>query len=141
MKFSHILFPTDGSENSVRALNYVKEMAEKFQAKVTVINTFELPVLLSSEMYTDIYGQVLKSLAEQSMILLENVKKEMQGLSVEIISLEGSAGLLITSIAAEKNCDLIIMGSHEVRTLKNFLISSVSNYVIHHAQCPLLVIR
>lgn len=51
MTFSHILFPTDGSENSLKALNYVKEIAEKFQAKVTVINTFGLPVMFKSEIY------------------------------------------------------------------------------------------
>ena len=52
--FSHILFPTDGSENSLRALKYVKEIAEQFQAKVTLINSFEVPVMVSSEIYIDL---------------------------------------------------------------------------------------
>lgn len=140
-RFSHILFPTDGSENSLKALNYVKEMAEKFGAKVTVINTFGLPVMFPAEIYTDVYGQVLKSLEEQSQAVLENVKKEIKNSLVETISLQGDPGHFITNTALEKKCDLIVMGSRGLGAVKTFLLGSVSNYVLHHAKCPVLIIH
>ncbi len=138
--FSHILFATNGSKSSTKALDYLKEMVEKFHSKVTIVNVFELPVMFSYEIYTDIYSQVIKILEEDSIILLESIKKEIPSSSVETISLHGDAGFLVTNTALEKECDLIIIGAHESDIVKNFLISSVSNYVIHHAKCPLLII-
>jgi len=47
----------------------------------------------------------------------------------------------IVDFCQEKDCDLIIMGSRGLGAIKQLFVGSVSNYVLHHAGCPVLVIR
>lgn len=141
---NHILFPNDGSENSKKALTYVKDMAEKFQAKVTVLNAYDISIMLDNyEINTAIYGQVLESLQENSLSILEDSKKELENLcsSVETVSLQEKASQAIIDIANQKNCDLIIMSSQGLGTIKGLFFGSISNYVLHHSSIPLLILH
>jgi nucleotide-binding universal stress UspA family protein len=47
----------------------------------------------------------------------------------------------ICRIAQEESCDLIVVGSHGYGRVERALLGSVSDYVVHHAQCPVLVVR
>lgn len=140
---THILFPTDGSDNSKKALDYVKEIASKFQAKVTILNTYDLsPVFDNYEIHTDTYGLVLEGMHEQSLLLVEQEKKDIEKScpSVDTLSVQGKAGPSIIDVAEEKKCDMIIIGSRGFGTVKSFLLGSVSNYVLHHSKKPLMII-
>lgn len=43
--------------------------------------------------------------------------------------------------ADAENADLIIVGSHGRSGVSRFLIGSVSDFVVRHAHCPVMVIR
>ncbi|TVP69364.1 MAG: universal stress protein [Leptolyngbya sp. LCM1.Bin17] len=47
----------------------------------------------------------------------------------------------ICQVAKEINCDLIVVGSHGYGVVERVLLGSVSDYVVHHARCPVLVVR
>lgn len=47
----------------------------------------------------------------------------------------------ITEIATEIAADLILMGSRGLGAWKRFLLGSVSEGVLHHASCPVLIVR
>jgi nucleotide-binding universal stress UspA family protein len=47
----------------------------------------------------------------------------------------------ILHIADEGDIDTIIIGSKGVKSVKEFLLGGVSNKVIHHAKCPVTVVR
>ncbi|MGF1515669.1 MAG: universal stress protein [Elainellaceae cyanobacterium] len=51
----------------------------------------------------------------------------------------GSPGRQICDAAKDWNADLIIVGSHGRKGLGELLLGSVSNYVMHHAPCSVLV--
>jgi nucleotide-binding universal stress UspA family protein len=53
----------------------------------------------------------------------------------------GDAGERICAVAVEESVDLVVVGSHDVGTLRRVLGGSVSNDVAHHAPCPVLLIR
>lgn len=48
---------------------------------------------------------------------------------------------VICEVAKHENPDLIVVGSHGYGMVERVLIGSVSDYVVHHAQCPVLVVR
>ena len=53
----------------------------------------------------------------------------------------GEPGDVICDVAAEIHADLIIVGSHGLGWFKRVVIGSVSTHVLHHAPCPVLVVR
>lgn len=142
--FTHILFPTDGSDSSVKALNYVIEIAVKFHPRVTILNTYELPFLnYDNEIPGEIYDEIIKKTKIKSRLLLEKTKRELQNFSkpIKMLSLQGNAGKWIIDTADLKGCDLIIMGSRGLGLVKGLFLGSVSNYVVHQSKCPVFLVH
>ena len=54
---------------------------------------------------------------------------------------EGDPGLMIADYADEVHADLIVMPSHGYHGVKRLLLGSVTERVLRHANCPVLVLR
>jgi nucleotide-binding universal stress UspA family protein len=44
-------------------------------------------------------------------------------------------------IADEEKADTIVIGSTGINTVKEFLVGGVSHKIVHHAKCPVTVVR
>lgn len=66
-----------------------------------------------------------------------------KGVSVECKCYEatGSVGSQICQIAQDLNVDLIILGRKGHNAIAEALLGSVSNHVMHHAPCAILIIQ
>jgi len=53
----------------------------------------------------------------------------------------GDPGTELCRLAADGSFDVLVVGSHGSGFLKRVLLGSVSNHVLHHAPCPVLVVR
>jgi len=62
-----------------------------------------------------------------------------QGVPAEFCYGMQSPGLRICNLARDWAADLILLGRRGRRGLKEILLGSVSNYVVHHAPCSVLV--
>jgi nucleotide-binding universal stress UspA family protein len=63
------------------------------------------------------------------------------GVKAEFKQEPGKPGKQICTMAAEWGADLIVIGSHCRRGLKELLLGSISNYVMHHAPCSVFVVH
>ena len=63
------------------------------------------------------------------------------GVKARYLQPNGRPGLAICTIAKESSVDLVVIGSHSRRGLGEMLLGSVSNYVVHQAPCPVMVIH
>ncbi len=61
--------------------------------------------------------------------------------TVDTRLVEGASGQMIVHVAGEVGADVIVVGSHGKGWFKRVVIGSVSEYVIHNSQIPVLVIR
>lgn len=59
------------------------------------------------------------------------------------IRIEGGhrPGEVIIRVAEEEKANMIVMGTRGLGTVRRTILGSVSDYVVHHAQCPILVCR
>ncbi len=142
--FDCILFPTDGSKQSKRTLESLIELAKQFKSKVFVLNTFEVPVPITNyEFSSDLYLSVEAVLSKNSKDVLDEVKEslEKEGIYAKYISLAGDSSSIIIEKAKELEITMILMGSRGLGTIKSLMMGSVSNYVLHHSNCPVMIIH
>lgn len=139
----HILFPCDGSETSSLVEAHVLNMAKTFQARVTVLHAYEflevVPVYEASYAYLDELETYLET---QSSEIVSQAQSRLQAAGITAGShvIKGAPGTGIVSAISELGADLIVMGSRQRSAVRRILLGSVSNYVVHHADCPVLIV-
>ena len=62
-------------------------------------------------------------------------------MSHEHIREEGDAGYRLCHIAHDKGVNMIVMGTRGLGTVRRTILGSVSDYVLHHAHCPVIICR
>ena len=66
---------------------------------------------------------------------------ELLGITAEHLVETGEPGPTICEVAALVGAEIVVIGSHGHGWIKRVLMGSVSTHVLHHAPCPVLVIR
>ena len=154
--FEKILVPLDGSDHSVRALEKAVQIAKKFSGKVTLIHAYSVsmqpiilpePTMLSSPTIPILTAAEISRVVEAARATGERILKDgearakAEGVVVEALIVEGHAVQEIVKTAKEGNFDLIVMGARGVSHIRGLLLGSVSDGVIPHALCPVLVVK
>jgi nucleotide-binding universal stress UspA family protein len=138
-----ILVPVDFTETSDRALGYAIELARRFEASITVMHAYQIPVygfpdatyITAAEMATQISNAAQ---ARLDAILEAN---KTAGVEVNVELRDGVAWEEINNLAGEVHADLIIIGTHGRRGLARALLGSVAENVIRTSTVPVLVIH
>jgi nucleotide-binding universal stress UspA family protein len=64
-----------------------------------------------------------------------------EGISCETYFKEGTPPEEIENFIASNNIDLLIMGAHGYNTIGRWLFGSVSDHVMKHSSCPLMIVK
>lgn len=142
MNYKKILVPLDGSEASRRAMDEAIYLSGLSGAALTFLYVVDL----NKELPTP------QRIWEESHSIEEWKKAGGEKLANFVVGLDdtirhedvvevGAPGQVIHRIAKEKGCDLILMGSRGLNVLENIVLGSVSQYVLTHAPCPVMVVR
>ncbi|HEY9649519.1 MAG TPA: universal stress protein [Coleofasciculaceae cyanobacterium] len=68
-------------------------------------------------------------------------KASLKNSSTEFDCIVGDPNRRICELAKSWDADLIVLGRRGYRGLSEFFLGSVSNYVLHHASCSVLVVQ
>lgn len=137
--FNKILVATDGSENANEAVRNAADLASMASAE-TVLVLHVCPACTADIDLQDTNRKIAERIVEDAGGIVS-----VKGVDVQLM-IEGdyppeSVGLAITDVAREKKVDLIILGSRGLSEVKGLLLGSVSNKVVQHADCPVLVVK
>lgn len=140
--FGKILVPVDGSTEALTAARYARKIAEKFESAVTLLYVIQHTAYLAPNSQ-QLSSSVLRSLEEGGEQVLEQAVKEYEDFDGRLTRrIEyGHPGIKIVEISKEQNYSLIVMGRRGMSDVAKLLLGSVSNYVLHYALCPTLIIR
>ena len=97
--------------------------------------------LSTSETIWEVYQKHFREYEAQSLERLRNFCEEATslGLRAEFTQSFGSPERVICDLAGTWEADLIMVGSHQRTGLSEWVMGSVSSYVMHHAPCSVLV--
>jgi nucleotide-binding universal stress UspA family protein len=144
-----ILVATDGSEEADLALTTAADLAEKTDSELHVAFVFPTAVQLPFPRPilarpAEVQERELEAAMHQAQEFLdrqvERVKNE--GVSVaETHLVRGQPDREIVHIGEETGAGLIVMGSRGLGGIRRALMGSVSDSVVRHAHCPVLIVR
>jgi nucleotide-binding universal stress UspA family protein len=139
---SKILVPVDGSENSLRALDHAIYLAKKTGANVTVMNVIENPPTVYVESQK-LLNDLLANFRAESAKILDKCKQiaEKSDVKIETVIGEGDAASAIVGYAQKGDFDTIIIGRRGLGRFKEMVLGSISNKVLHQAECSVMIVK
>jgi nucleotide-binding universal stress UspA family protein len=142
---TRILLATDGSEEAELAALRAVDLAERTDSELHVVHVGVVPSLLRSDPGTRGYdGKLYEQFEEESRELLrkQTWRVKVAGGTVAGSHLRmGAVDLEVVALAKELGADLIVMGCRGHRGIRRVIEGSISDAVIRHALCPVLVVR
>lgn len=139
-----ILMPTDGSKCSEQAIVEGLDLAKALNAEVTFLYALEDPFALVSAMpgaityQSELWDELMKS--SQHALRHATMLATNAGVKSTTRLVERQAPVAAIQ-EAEKDHDLIVMGTHGRRGFNRFAFGSVAEGVLRSASKPCLLIR
>jgi universal stress protein A len=140
--YQHILLAVDYSEHGDLVARRAKQLAEKYQAKLSIIH-----VLDNIPMPDTTYGTVIPldkdsgyELLEAEKTILTQVGDRLGVAQANCWMVWGAPKQEIVQFAEQERVDLIVVGSHGRHGL-SLLLGSTANSILHYATCDVMAVR
>jgi nucleotide-binding universal stress UspA family protein len=142
---TRILLATDGSEEAERAALRAVDLANATNSELHVVHVGVVPIFLKSYPGTlGYYGKLYEQIEEESRKLLRKQTWRVKAAGGPVAGTHlrmGQVDLEIVALAEELGAGLIVMGCRGLGGVRRALMGSVSDSVVRHAHCPVLVVR
>jgi nucleotide-binding universal stress UspA family protein len=151
---TRILLATDGSREAELAARSAAELSQKTDSELHVVHAFGIapvgpPVYPEA---TELQSVEFEAESEERQRLSEQRAREVLETEVQKIRswggtvagehlIEGWVAPGIVELAEETGAGLIVMGSRGLGGIRRALMGSVSDSVVRHAHCPVMVVR
>jgi len=134
-----ILVGIDFSKNSIHALEYAIQFANKVEANITLLwvnNTAS-----SEYIFDDTLIEIKKEKRLNLEKLIEQYQKKLSPGKLSFKLRKGKVHLEVATQAKQINADLIVAGTHGVSGFEEYWIGSNAYRIVTHAPCPVITIR
>lgn len=139
-----ILIPVDGSENAVRAAEYVATMIPllKTSPQLLLLNvqwnvaTGNVKLFIDKKTIEEYYLDQGAAALKAARAVLESA-----GLPYQYHISVGTPAEAIAQYAADEAVDQIVMGRQGQGGVQSLLLGSVVNKVVHQVKCPVVLVR
>ena len=145
-----VLLATDGSKAGSAAVNAIQKLRLDDRDEIKVISVVDMAVPAAIDLYggylpdTSDLEKAARANAEKVLIdAAERIRSFFPDRQPEVVTelLFGTPESRIVETAEQMKADMIVMGSHGYNAWERLLLGSVSNSVVHHAPCSVLVVR
>ncbi|XP_019179149.1 PREDICTED: uncharacterized protein LOC109174370 isoform X2 [Ipomoea nil] len=156
-----VMIAIDDSEESFYALNWALDNVfknrpshhsheeEQHSGVITLVNVrppfqpfvFHTgPVVFATSTVIDTYRKSQQQMAKEVLSkALQMCKQKM--VKAETLVLEGDPKDKLCRAAEEMSVDLLVVGSRGLGNITRAFLGSVSDYCLHHAHCPVLIVK
>ena len=142
-----ILVPIDGSEHSIKAAKYATRIAKVDNAELFFIHVitpgipygYATPAASTVHQYEEEIKDKINSWFDEVRNIAKNegIYDVKTDIFVDVKSVIES----ILDYATSKEIDLIVVGTKGRTGLKRLLMGSIASGILHHAQCPVLLVK
>jgi len=142
--FEKILYPTDFSDVSKKALDYLAQLKDAGTKEIVVLHVIDERGIDAISRYGSgsaetIIGRIEKEAREEGKKIEKKLRQS--GLNVKVRIETGVPLKEILKAEQEEKVSVIVIGSHGKTNIKEMLLGSVSEKVIRKSKNPVLVIK
>jgi nucleotide-binding universal stress UspA family protein len=137
--FKHILVPTDFEQPSLYATDLAVALATTFDAELTLLHVWEIPVYPHSEFVlssVDLTSKIERAAAARLDEALRKVRLQLPKAKSRLQM--GVPWQEIMSATSSLHADLIVMGTHGRHGLRHAFLGSVAEKVVRLSTVPVL---
>ena len=137
-----ILVPVDGSKESISACVWAATIALATGARLDLLHVIDLNLKMTGLDRVTMSGYIPENFREEGEAVLQDFLRHLpRNVQVAALLRTGSPAPTIVKTAEERNPSWIIMGSRGRSSLGSMVMGSVSQYVLHHVSCPILIVK
>jgi nucleotide-binding universal stress UspA family protein len=134
-----VLIAMDGSKQASEAFEwYMKNLHRPYNTLI-LVHAMEVPAMPTRESW-EAQTKAGKNKCDELREKYTEKFRELKA-SGKFISDVEKPGELVCDVAKKETATYIIMGTRGMGKLRRTIMGSVSDYVVHHAHCPVLVCR
>ena len=152
-----ILLASDSSDTAAHAMDLAVELCEQTGSQLHLVyvgeDAYSSATLISPE------AADLEGVAREDPVLIEQLQQQSDRMARRVLDTEvqkvreaggtvaqahlrmGKAAAEIVDLAEELGVGLVVVGSRGLGGVRRALMGSVSDSVVRHAHCPVLVVR
>ncbi len=140
LEISKVLCPVELDDNSLAALEYALEIAEKNRATLYILHVARTP---GPDMDVPLAIGPHPHWERQAQAWLEKAAgQRLDGrVAYQVMVRGGIPETVIMEVAAELDPDLIVMTTHGRTGLSHLILGSVAETVVREAACPVLTVK
>ena len=150
--FSKILVPVDGSINSMKAIDYAVNLAEKYKSEIIALHVLysqtgfafhkeTVAGTITSSSLNDLNLEAKQEAEKWFKEINKRAEKMNVQIKTEVVFTVISIVEGILTHAEKENIDLIIIGSKGKSGWKKLIVGSIASGISTYAHCPILIVR
>jgi nucleotide-binding universal stress UspA family protein len=148
-KLGSVLVAMDGSEDSFRAVRFLSTLALPRQTKVRLLSVVER-IRYPTTAPQSVHGQLVAMLKELEAERRAELDKVLEQAAAQLddkitrvtrYTPTGDPAEEIVTTASDFDTDLVVVGARGLGGMARVLLGSVSQKVLHHARCPVLIVK
>jgi nucleotide-binding universal stress UspA family protein len=138
-----IVAGVDGSSSSRAALRWAVRQARLTGGTVDAVIAWRIPLVLQSSGWAPIYVEEERDFRAEASKKIHTVigeeveRQDRERVRILLVNDQPAHALL----AAAEDADLLVVGSRGHGPFAEAMLGSVGRYCVHHAHCPVLIIR
>jgi nucleotide-binding universal stress UspA family protein len=148
-KLGSVLVAMDGSEDSFRAVRFLQSLGLPRQTKVRLLSVVE-QLRYPSSAPQSVHGQIVRMLKELEAERRGELEKVLERAAAHFddkvtrvtrSTPTGNPADEIVATAGDHDADLVVVGARGLGGMARLLLGSVSERVLRHARCPVLIVK
>ena len=136
-----IVVGVDGSKHGEAALEFAAQEAALREARLLIVYVWQLPPIIAPE---GVYPtEVFQSVRDEAEGVIQRAVARVAEVQPQVAcdgkAIEGQPAAVLLEEA--QGADMIVVGSRGHGGFASLLLGSVSQQIVHHAPCPVVIVR
>ena len=138
-QYQRIMVAVDGSSESELAFKKAVNVAQRNNSELVLAHVIDTRAFQTVSSFDGMLAEQATEMAKQTLKDYEDYARKNQVTAVKTVIEYGS--IIAKQLPEDNQIDLIMIGATGLNAVERIFIGSVSEYVIRHASCDVLVVR